>query len=181
MKKLVIVRGNSGSGKSSVAEKLQRHFGRNTLMIPQDVVRREMLWAHDGINTAAVPLLISLLEYGYKNSEITIMEGILNSVWYEPLFERALQLFQKENIYAYYYDLPFEETLKRHETKRNKFDFGEEDMRRWWNEKDYLGFIREKIFTEEVTLEDAVKIIVSDVEKKELNDYGNGKVHEKCN
>ena len=44
-------------------------------------------------------------------------------------------------------------------------DFGEEDMRRWWNEKDYLGFIREKIFTEEVTLEDVVKIIVSDVEK----------------
>ena len=90
-------------------------------------------------------------------------------------------MFQKENVYAYYYDLPFEETLKRHEKKRNKFDFGEEDMRRWWNEKDYLGFIREKIFTEEVTLEDAVKIIVSDVEKKELNDYGNGKVHEKCN
>ena len=72
MHKLIIIRGNSGSGKSSVAKALQRKFGRNTLMIPQDVVRREMLWAHDGADTAALPLLISLLEYGFENSEGTL-------------------------------------------------------------------------------------------------------------
>ena len=120
MHKLIIIRGNSGSGKSSVAKGLQRQFGRNTLVIPHDTVRREMLWAHDGIDTTAIPLLISLLEYGYEHNEVTIVEGILNSKWYKPLFEKAIQLFHKDNIYAYYYDLPFEETLKRHETKSNK-------------------------------------------------------------
>jgi adenylylsulfate kinase-like enzyme len=161
---LVIIRGNSGSGKSSVAKALQRQFGRNTLIISQDVVRREMLWAHDGIDTTAIPLLISLMKYGYDNSEITIIEGILNSTWYKPLFEKAVELFHKENIYAYYYDLPFDETLKRHDTKSNKFDFGAEDMRRWWNEKDYVGFISEKTLTEEIALDDAVKMIVSDIQ-----------------
>lgn len=164
MQKLVIIRGNSGSGKSSVAKALQRQFGRNTLIISQDVVRREMLWAHDGIDTTAIPLLISLMKYGYDNSEITIIEGILNSTWYKPLFEKAVELFHKENIYAYYYDLPFDETLKRHDTKSNKFDFGAEDMRRWWNEKDYVGFISEKTLTEEIALDDAVKMIVSDIQ-----------------
>lgn len=86
MRKLIIIRGNSGSGKSSVAKELQRRVGRNTLMIPQDIVRREMLWARDGYNTAAIPLLIALIEYGYTNSEITILEGIFNSAWYKPLF-----------------------------------------------------------------------------------------------
>lgn len=161
---MVIIRGNSGSGKSSVAKALQRQFGRNTLIISQDVVRREMLWAHDGIDTTAIPLLISLMKYGYDNSEITIIEGILNSTWYKPLFEKAVELFHKENIYAYYYDLPFDETLKRHDTKSNKFDFGAEDMRRWWNEKDYVGFISEKTLTEEIALDDAVKMIVSDIQ-----------------
>lgn len=98
MRKLIMIRGNSGSGKSSVAKALQRKFGRNTLMIPQDIVRREMLWAHDGPNTAAVPLLISLVEYGYANSEITILEGILNATWYQPLFEQAIRIFH-EKIY----------------------------------------------------------------------------------
>lgn len=97
-------------------------------------------------------------------NEITIIEGIFNSVWYKPLFEKALELFHEENICAYYYDLPFDETLKRHETKNNKFDFGAEDMRRWWNEKDYVRFIKEKTLTEEMTLDDAVKMIVSDVQ-----------------
>lgn len=164
MPKLISIRGNSGSGKSSVAKALQRKFGRNTLMIPQDTVRREMLWAHDGNNTAAIPLLISLIEYGYANSEITIIEGILNSEWYKPLFERAVQIFQAENIYAYYYDLPFAETLKRHESKSNKFDFGEKEMRRWWNEKDYLGFMKEKTLTEKLTLDETVELILSDVQ-----------------
>lgn len=164
MPKLISIRGNSGSGKSSAAKALQHKFGRNTLMIPQDTVRREMLWAHDGNNTAAIPLLISLIEYGYANSEITIIEGILNSEWYKPLFERAVQIFQAENIYAYYYDLTFAETLKRHETKTNKFDFGEKEMRRWWNEKDYLGFIKEKTLTEKLTLDETVEFIFSDVQ-----------------
>lgn len=48
MGKLIILRGNSGSGKTTVARALQRKFGRNTLFLSQDTVRREMLWAHDG-------------------------------------------------------------------------------------------------------------------------------------
>lgn len=163
MSKLIILRGNSGSGKTSVAKELQRQIGRNTLVLPQDTVRREMLWAKDGYDTAAIPLLISLLQYGHKNNEIVILEGILNSKWYRPLFEEAVKLFGTD-IYAYYYDLSFEETLKRHETKVQRFEFGENEMRRWWNEKDYIGFIPEKTINEEMSLEAVVNMILSDVQ-----------------
>lgn len=163
MSKLIIIRGNSGSGKSSVAKRLQRKIGRNTLMIPQDIVRRDMLWAHDGHDTVALPLFIDLLQYGYGNSEITILEGILNSKWYKPLFDKAMELYGND-IYAYYYDLPFEETLRRHEKKGKSLEFGEEDMRRWWNEKDYIGFIPEKKLNENMSLEETVNLILSDVQ-----------------
>ena len=43
MAQLVIIRGNSDSGKTSLAKKLQNHFGRGMLVISQDLVRREML------------------------------------------------------------------------------------------------------------------------------------------
>ncbi|MDY3052453.1 MAG: kinase [Ndongobacter sp.] len=161
-KKLVILRGNSGSGKSSVARALQRKLGRNTLIIPQDTVRREMLWVHDGVDTLALSLLLELLKYGHEHCEITILEGILNAKWYRSLFETAVELFG-EKIFAYYYDLPFEETLKRHATKRNKFDFGEEEMRRWWNEKDYIGFIPETNILKDVSLDDAIDLIMKAV------------------
>lgn len=169
MRKLVILRGNSGSGKSTLAKRLQRELGRNTLVIPQDTVRREMLWARDGAGTAALPLLRTLLRYGYEHSEVTVLEGILRAELYRPLFRDAAELFG-ENIFAYYYDLPFEETLRRHETKPNRFDFGEEAMRRWWREKDYIGFIPEKTIEADVPLETAVHRVLSDIRLEFVED-----------
>lgn len=115
MSTLIILRGNSGSGKSSVAKMLQRKIGR-----------------------------------------------ILNANWYKPLFETATELY-KEKLFAYYYDIPFEETLRRHETKEKKFEFGEAEMLRWWNEKDFIGIIPEKSFKQDVSLESAVNIILKDI------------------
>lgn len=43
MPKLIVLRGNSGSGKTAVAKELQKWFGRNTMLISQDAVRRDML------------------------------------------------------------------------------------------------------------------------------------------
>ena len=38
--KLVIIRGNSGSGKTAVAKVLQHKLGHNIMVVSQDVVRR---------------------------------------------------------------------------------------------------------------------------------------------
>ena len=73
--KLIILRGNSGSGKTTIAKELQQVFGNNTMLISQDVIRRDMLKVKDGENTKALPLLEELLRYGRKHSEIVILEG----------------------------------------------------------------------------------------------------------
>lgn len=46
--KLIIIRGNSGSGKTTLSKEIHRRLPHNTLLIPQDTVRREMLNAKDG-------------------------------------------------------------------------------------------------------------------------------------
>ncbi|MDO4710699.1 MAG: uridine kinase [Peptostreptococcaceae bacterium] len=163
MPKLIIIRGNSASGKSTIAKRLQNIFGRNTLMISQDMIRREMLWVNDGMDTPAIRLLEFILEYGYDHHEITILEGILNSKWYEPLFDKAVERYGKENIFAFYYDLPFEETVKRHGTRSKRSEFGEAALSEWWNEKDHIGSIAEDMITAEKSEEETVEWIVSKV------------------
>lgn len=162
MSKLIIIRGNSGSGKSTLAETLQHKFGRNTMVISQDLIRIQMLWVKDGESTPALPLMIELLKYGRKNSEVVILEGILDAEVYYDLFETAKDEFG-ENIFAYYYDIPFEETVNRHQTRAKLHSFGVEDMKRWWNEKDFLKNIHEEIFTQEITLERAVDLVYNKV------------------
>lgn len=69
MSTLIILRGNSGSGKSSVAKMLHKEIGKNALLISQDMVRRDMMRAKDGEDTEALPLLIALLQYGHAHCQ----------------------------------------------------------------------------------------------------------------
>ncbi len=162
MGKLIILRGNSGSGKTTTAKELQNRFGHNTMLISQDAVRREMLKVRDGENTLALPLMKELLRYGSEHSDVVILEGIMYSDWYKPLFELAVQLYGTE-IYAYYFDLPFEETLKRHQTRAKCNEFGEEAMRRWWREKDFSDVLKEVRITSEKDMESVVEDIYNAV------------------
>ncbi|WP_142412857.1 kinase [Hathewaya massiliensis] len=162
--KLVIIRGNSGSGKSTLGKTLQRKFGRGTMLISQDVVRRDMLYEKDGPNTEASKLINELALHGKKNCKVVILEGILNSKWYENLFENLKDEF-KDNIFAYYFDLPFKETLKRHKQKPNSNEFGEKEMRSWWKEKDLLASIHEVCLHKELSLNEIVDMVYQDVIK----------------
>lgn len=58
MPKLIVIRGNSGSGKSTAALEVQKRFGRGCLRIAQDTVRRDMLLGKDA---EALPLLETLV------------------------------------------------------------------------------------------------------------------------
>ncbi len=40
-------------------------------------------------------------------------------------------------------------------------------MKRWWNEKDTLGFDNEKILDKDMSVEDAVEMILCDIERAE--------------
>ena len=95
------------------------------MLISQDVVRREMLYVKDGEKPKVEELLVQLSIYGKKHCETVIMEGIFNSKWYNNLFKKILDEFKEDNIFAFYFDIPFEETLKRHKTKANSNEFGE--------------------------------------------------------
>lgn len=164
MKNLIILRGNSGSGKTTIAKELQKKFGNNTMVISQDVIRRDMLKVKDGENCPAITLMKELLLYGSKHSSVVILEGILVSNWYKSLFELAVKIYG-ENINACYFDLPFEETLNRHLSRSKCNEFGEEEMKRWWLEKDFSELLNEVIITEEKNIESIVEEILLNVQK----------------
>ncbi len=161
-KRLIMLRGNSGSGKTTVAKGLQELFGRGTMVISQDMIRREVLKARDGIDPPALPLIKQMLEYGSEHCEIVIMEGIFIADWYRELFEDAIKLYGSD-IYAYYFDIPFEETVRRHQTRDKSNEFGADEMREWWKEKDYLDLIKEVAITEDMSKDRIVNDIYSRV------------------
>lgn len=160
--KIIILRGNSGSGKTTISKRLQKKLGYGTLLISQDVVRREMLYIKDGEGTKAVDLLIQLIMYGKENCSYIILEGILYSDWYRKIFETIKNEFGNE-IYAYYFDIPFEETLIRHTTKCNSNEFGETEMKRWWREQDFIGIISEYVINKDMIENEIIDVIIQQI------------------
>lgn len=136
------------------------------MLISQDVVRREMLYVKDGEKPKVEELLFQLAMYGKNNCDVVILEGILNSKWYNNLFERLLNEFEN-NIFAYYFDIPFEETLERHKQKPNAHEFGEAEMREWWHEKDLLQCIPETLLGQELEKDEIVNMMYEKVTEQE--------------
>ena len=164
MAKLVIIRGNSGSGKSSLVRKLQNHYGRRTLLIAQDTVRRDMLKEKVEPGNLSIDLTETLARFGYDHDLLVLVEGFYETDIYGEMLERLRNLFNSQ-ILAYYYDLTFEETVRRHQTRTKQEEFTPADMRRWWKDRDFLGWEEESFFRDEDSLEAAFERIVQDLEE----------------
>ena len=61
-------------------------------------------------------------------------------------------------------NVPFDETVKRFQTKSN-VSYTEQDMKRWQNEKDLPGFDNEEIISKNMSADDTVKMILKNCTK----------------
>lgn len=129
MATLVIIRGNSGSGKTSLAKKLQEYYGRKTLLISQDIVRRDMLKEKVKPGNLSISLTETIARYDYERDLLVIVEGFYETDIYGQMLEKLHTLFYPK-VLSYYYDLTFEETVRRHQTRNKKADFSPADMKR---------------------------------------------------
>ena len=164
MAKLVIIRGNSGSGKSSLARKLQTHYGRGTLLISQDTIRRDMLKEKVEPGNLSIDLTETLARFGYEHDLLVLVEGFYETDIYGQMLEELKKLFAPQ-VFAYYYDLSFEETVRRHQTRAKQEEFTPADMKRWWKERDFLDWEEESFFTDKVSLDEASQRICRDLDQ----------------
>ncbi|MFL2105916.1 kinase [Desemzia sp. FAM 23991] len=161
--KLIIIRGNSGSGKTTIAKNLQTHLGPGTLVISQDVIRRDMLKVADREGNLSIDLIRQIAEFGKSKCEFVIVEGILDKGRYGDML-RGLIRFYDQQAAIFYFDLPFEETVKRHLNRPKNLEFGEDSLRAWWMPRDFLEEDNEIILTSEMTQEDVLEIILSQIQ-----------------
>lgn len=169
MAQLIIIRGNSGSGKTTLAQRLQAHYGRGALLISQDNVRRTMLMEKVTPNNLSVTLTETIAAFGYQQDLIVIVEGFYEVDVYGDMLERLRRQFAPY-VYTYYYDLTFDETVRRHSTRHKKDEFTSADMKRWWKEKDYLNWANEVYLKDTDELENVYQRILQDVSKTLKND-----------
>ncbi|WP_407651474.1 AAA family ATPase [Actinoplanes sandaracinus] len=158
---LVVVRGNSGSGKTTTAREVRRRYGRGCALIEQDHLRRIILREHGGLGPDAVaPSFITAttraaLEGGYH----VVLEGILDTGEYGgPL--RRLIAEHTGPAACFYLDVSFDETVRRHRRREEPIAVTADMMRGWYTSRDLLGVPGERVISETTGFEEAVTEIL---------------------
>ena len=135
---LIVLRGNSASGKTTVAAALQREFGRGTANIGQDHFRRVVLREHDTPGADNIALIAHTVRYCTGIGYTVIVEGILLAEHYRDMLCGLLGEHPGPT-HVFYLDVPLEETLRRHGTRPLAAELPPEKLREWYVPSDTLG------------------------------------------
>jgi hypothetical protein len=159
--KLIVLRGNSASGKSTVAAEIRRLYGRGIAIVGQDNLRRVVLREHDVPGGANVGLIDTVARYALGHGYHVILEGILYAAHYGDMLD-ALRASHHSRSWFYYLDISFEETLRRHATKPQASEYGHAEMSSWYREHDTLPRGYEQIIGEDAPLDAIVQQVMDD-------------------
>ncbi|MEU4541837.1 AAA family ATPase [Nonomuraea dietziae] len=158
---LIVLRGNSGSGKTSVALALRAAYGRRGLaVIGQDTVRRDILREPDVQGGVNIGLIDTMTRYTLEHGHHVVLEGILFASRYGSML-RALRHDYAGRSAFFYLDVPFEETVRRHATRPQRTQFTAEQMREWYIERDLLPGGYETVIGQDSSLEETVRLMLS--------------------
>ncbi|MGP9843079.1 AAA family ATPase [Brachybacterium sp. 107] len=160
---LVILRGNSASGKFTVARRVQRSLPRGRVaVIGQDHLRRELLWEHDAANSDTAGLILATARHCLGIGRITVVEGIFGSERYGDMFEEMLADHEGPCL-VYYLDVSLAETLRRHAGKTIGGEVPASEVASWYREHDVLGAPGEQVLGEDLSEGDMVARVLADL------------------
>jgi predicted kinase len=159
--RLIVVRGNSGAGKSTVAAALRDACGRGVAWVSQDLIRRLILREPDRPGGANIGLIDQVARYSLDQGYHVVLDGILYADRYEAMLT-GLQRDHRGRSRFYYLDVPLAETLRRHATRPQAAEFGADQMREWYRPRDLLATVAEQVIPAASTLPETVALILAD-------------------
>lgn len=163
MPKVIVLRGNSGSGKSTVANEIVKTAKNKVAIIEHDLYRNKILFPKGHYQTDVREMaqndVLFCLAHGYDVFWVSIFHAIDHKDFLVNFFEKV----HPTDNFIFNFDTTFEETLKRHETRAEKKIFGEESMQKWYKPIERLGYDFEYTIPENSTLQESVNFIKTTV------------------
>lgn len=164
--RLVVIRGNSASGKSSVTQGLRDHHGRGIAIVGQDVIRRNVLREHDTARGANIALLGMYAREALDAGFHVVLEGILYADRYGHMITSLVRDHRGVSS-CYYLAVLLETTLVRHASKADAAyleQVTDNHLASWYRELDLLPGGLETVVPTDSTLQDTTARILRETD-----------------
>lgn len=160
--RLIVLRGNSGSGKSTVAQALREAYGgRGVAWVAQDLIRRIILKEKDILGGVNIGLIDQVTRYSLDQNYHAVLDGIFYADRYENMLAQLAHDHRGQSHF-YYLDVSMNETIRRHATRPQAADFSPDEMRQWYRARDLLRSVPERVIPETSTLQETISLILAD-------------------
>ncbi|MFC4454968.1 kinase [Deinococcus sonorensis] len=159
--RLIVLRGNSGSGKSSVARALRAEVGYGLAWVEQDYLRRILLREPDVAGALNIRLIDQTVRLALDGGYHVVLEGILDAGRYLDMLSALVQTY-RDRAHLYYFDVSFEETVRRHAGRPQAAEFTPAEMQGWYRPLDRLPGLAEQIIPATSTLDQTVRRILTE-------------------
>lgn len=160
--RLITIRGNSGSGKSLLAQAIRSARPRGIAILGHDTLRREILHVSDRPGALSVDYIDLSARFALDNGLHVVIEGILHSEIYGDMLTRLVRDHRGTSA-SYYYELELEETLRRHRTKVKAAEVSEASVESWYRATDRIPSLEEFVFDSTFTTAQARDVVLRDV------------------
>lgn len=101
------------------------------------------------------------MRYCLDHGQHVVPDGILCA----PRYRQTLSGLNRDHLGSsqfYYLDVSLDETLRRHAARPQATEFGPDDMRGWYCQRDLLSSIHERVVPEASTLQQTVALILDE-------------------
>jgi ABC-type dipeptide/oligopeptide/nickel transport system ATPase component len=160
--RLVTIRGNSGSGKSLLAQAIRSARPRGIAILGHDTLRREILHVPDRPGALSVDYIDLSARFALDHGLHVVIEGILHSEIYGDMLTGLVRDHRGTSA-SYCYELALDETLRRHRTKAKAAEVTEASVTSWFRPTDRVPGLHEFVFDSTFTTEQALDVVLSDV------------------
>ncbi|MDQ1289198.1 MAG: hypothetical protein QG622_2764 [Actinomycetota bacterium] len=158
----MILRGPSGSGKTSTARAVRERLGRKVAWVEQDQVRRILLSEGDVSGGINIGLIDTTVRYCLDNGYHVILDGMLVTHRYGDMLTQLIADHRGHTL-CYWFDVSFDETVRRHATRPQRTRFTPEEMRPWYRHRDLLAGDVEILIPEDQDLAGTVERLLTDL------------------
>ncbi len=156
--KLIVFRGPSASGKSTVAKDLAKRSDRKVALLEEDHFRRVILQAKEPAETRRAickQMLADNARTALASGFDVILEGILSKQHYVDMLDDLFAGHAGES-YLFHFDVSLEETLRRHKLKPIADEVSEAQLREWYTAGNPMHFDFQEMIPESYSKEQAV-------------------------
>lgn len=156
MSKLIVIRGNSGSGKSTLASLMLSKIENATLIEQDYYIKYTPATKTTEQELKRKARIFDDIKSALVRYDTVIVEGVFDSRRYTDSFSDLIDFHPTDNHF-YYLDIPFAETLRRHQGREKRDKFGENEMTQWYAQHDQFGYSFEMVFDERDTIEEVIE------------------------